>query len=148
MDVQTGADKHIFIDGKITNKICKNLSKYNYETGGVLGSTNNTIVEFEFDKYSSHELYEYYPTTTFLEKIINEVWKRKNVSFIGIVHSHLHNNEISHQDIAYCREIIKANDSLEELIMGILDLSDEHNSIRWYSVSSFSVEEKNGLLTL
>lgn len=141
MVVPVGRDNQICIDKIVIDKICHSLSKHNYETGGILGSRDDVIVEFEFDTYSSHELYEYYPATDFLEKIINEDWRRKNISFVGMIHSHMHNSEISTQDIAYCQEIIKANDSFNELIIGVLDLSDENNQIAWYSVNMIYAEK-------
>ena len=141
MDVQIGANNQIFIKQIIIDKIRCSLGKYNYETGGIIGLSNNTIVEFEFDAYSPHEQYEYYPTTDFFEEIINKEWRSKNISFIGIVHSHKHNNRISVQDISYCREIIKANDEIEELIIGVLDLSDEDHRLKWFSVNLLSAEE-------
>ena len=143
MDVLTGADNQVFINKNVFDKICNSLGRFNYETGGVLGMVNDTVVEFEFDTYSSHELYEYYPTTELFENIINDVWISADISFCGIVHSHLHNNKLSAQDISYCQEIIKANSAFDELIIGILDLSCKWQPLSWYSVNLISANKIN-----
>ena len=142
MDVLTGVGKQLFIKRTVFDKICESLGKNACETGGVIGYVGDTISEFEFDKYSSRELYEYYPNTVFFEKIINEKWNKKNVSFAGIVHSHLYHNAVSNQDITYCRDIIKANSLFDEMILGILDISASHQIMRWYLISEDVVEEQ------
>lgn len=142
MDVLTGVGKQLFIKGTVFDKICETLGNNACETGGVIGFVGDTISEFEFDKYSSHELYEYYPNTVFFEKIINDKWEEKNVSFAGIVHSHLYNSAISNQDITYCREIINANSLFDKMILGILDISASHKLVKWYLISEDAVEEQ------
>lgn len=142
MDVLTGVSKQLFIKKTVFDEICKDLSNYTYETGGVLGLVNDTISEFEFDQNSSRELYEYYPNTAFYERIINEKWKENNVTFAGIVHSHLYNNIISNQDITYCREIINANSLFDKMILGIFNLSESHQIIRWYLIREDVLEEQ------
>ena len=141
MDVLTGANKPISIKKDVYYEICCLLKEHHYESGGIIGMKNDEVAKFQFDSFASKKLFEYYPNTDFLEKIINESWSQNEVSFAGIVHSHLHNDNISQQDILYSRRIIEANRSITELRMGIVDLSKQNDLIRWYLVTRHSVSE-------
>ena len=141
----TGADDQTFIDKAVFDKIRACLGRSHYETGGILGMSNGMINAFEFDIYSGHELFEYYPTADFFESVINGVWAGTNISFCGFVHSHLHNNVISEQDALYTRETLRANKQINTLIMGIYDLSAKKQPLRWYSVNLLTVKEINVL---
>lgn len=141
MVVLTGANKPISIKKDVYYEICRLLKEHHYESGGIIGMKNDEVVKFQFDSFGSKKLFEYYPNTDFFEKIINENWSKNGILFAGIVHSHLHNGNISQQDILYSRRIIEANMSIAELLMGIVDLSKQNDLIRWYLVTRHSVSE-------
>lgn len=132
MAVQIGKDKTMKMNEDVFNEICTTLKKYRYETGGIIGIDENGIISvFQFDNIQNPKMYEYYPNTVFLNKIINSEWKEKNIKFAGFVHSHLHNCKISPNDIEYARLIIKSNICIENILIGILDLSMELNKLTW-----------------
>jgi len=130
MVVQIGADNSIQIKNDVYNEICHTLRKYPYETGGIIGTDERGVITaFQFDNIQNMSLYEYCPNTEFLNKVINDRWDKKNIKFIGFVHSHLHNSECSPQDVEYARQILKANRQINSILLGIVSL--ESNSIKW-----------------
>lgn len=130
MVVQIGADNSIQIKNDVYNEICHTLRKYPYETGGIIGTDERGVITaFQFDKIQNMALYEYCPNTEFLNKVINGRWNKRNINFIGFVHSHLHNSECSRQDVEYARQILKTNKHINSLLLGIFNL--EINSIKW-----------------
>lgn len=133
MAVQTGPDK---IRKTIYEQICKHIRQYRFETGGIIGVNEQRIIcDFRFDNIISPAKYEYLPNTHYLNEIINSVWMEKNISFVGFVHSHLHTDNISQQDINYVREILKVNSFLEHILVGVINLEDKDDCIRWFLIS-------------
>ncbi len=139
MVVQTGQDKKIHIKEEIFGKICASISKNRYETGGIIGINSRGIVcAFQLDHITTAYPYEYRTNTRFLNDVI-ERWAKVGITFAGIVHSHMHNNCISREDIEYAREILKANEFMKDIIMGIIDLSGEAEYIEWYLINAETV---------
>lgn len=144
MDAQIGKDNFLLIKKDTFIQICSSIKKNHHETGGIVGTdSNGMITAFQFDKINNPELFEYYPNTSFLNNVINNIWSNVNVSFIGFVHSHLHNDCISQQDIDYGREILKENKFLSNILIGIIDLSKKTHCIKWYKIDENSIFEVN-----
>lgn len=140
MAVQIGINNTIFIRRETIDKIFLSIKQYFYETGGIIGVDEEGIVAaFEFDQYCSKNPHEYCPNVDFLNRIINKEWVSNNIEFIGFVHSHIDNCEISYQDIKYSREILDVNKSLESILIGVVNFGEESNEIMWYLVSQESV---------
>ena len=140
MAVQIGKDKTICIQSAVLDEIYLSIKQYRYETGGIIGIDERGVVSaFQFDKSSDSNPFEYSPNVDFLNHVINERWAKQNIRFVGFVHSHLHNCELSMQDIDYCRYIIGINAMISSMLIGIIDLSKECNK-KWYVVS------KNGVI--
>ena len=59
----------------------------------------------------------YCPNVRFLNNVINDNWKQVNIEFVGFVHSHLNNSEISQQDIKYMRNVLAANECINYAIL-------------------------------
>ena len=136
MVVQIGKDKIIRIEDDIFSSICNTLKRFQFETGGIIGANEHGVISvFQFDDIKKPRYYEYYPNINFLNKIINEEWQSNKITFAGFVHSHLHNSEISKQDIEYARQIIESNIFLKYILIGIVDLSVEKNKIQWTVVN-------------
>ena len=57
-----------------------------------------------------------------------------NIEFVGFVHSHLNNSEISQQDIKYMRNVLAANECINYAILGIVNLTGKGNIIKWYQI--------------
>lgn len=140
MDVQIGRDKSLFLS-KITHlQICSEIKKYPYESGGIIGTNSKGIItSFEFDKPYVISKHEYYPNISFLKNIINDKWLESKTAFVGFVHSHLHNYKISQQDIKYAREILTVNSFLNDILIGIINLSDNVDLVKWYLINKESV---------
>ena len=138
----TGQDKMHFIKESVFLSINSQIRAFHCESGGIVGfDQNGVIAAFQYDNVQSPKLYEYYPNTTFLNEVINGRWMDNEISFAGFVHSHLHNNQISPQDISYCREILNLNSFMEFVLAGIIDLSSKTDSVKWYEVLEDSVNE-------
>ena len=132
MAVQIGKDNTLRIKEDVFNKICKTLKRYHYETGGIVGIDENGVIsEFQFDDIQNPKMYEYWPNIKFLNRVINKEWKENNITFGGFIHSHLHNCEISQNDIKYARSILESNTNINNILIGVLDLSKNMNEITW-----------------
>ena len=135
MDVVIGKDNTIQIKNDVLSEIFQKIKCYNYETGGIIGINENGIISsFQFDETPSSNPFEYCPNVDFLNQVINEKWAKENIEFIGFVHSHLNNSEISQQDIKYARQILANNKYLDFILLGIVDLSKKSNFICWYNI--------------
>lgn len=77
------------------------------EEGGILGSKDGVICEYEHDcleQTSNVAVYE--PNTEFLNSIISE-WEKEDIVFAGMVHSHMSNEaQLSDSDKKYAQEIL------------------------------------------
>ena len=108
------------------------MKRYRYETGGIIGVNKEGVISaFQFDETYSSNPFEYYPNVVFLNQVINEEWANENIEFVGFVHSHLHNCKISQDDIKYARLILKSNTNINNILIGILDLSKDINELTW-----------------
>lgn len=80
------------------------------EVGGILGKDSNDIIsEVYFDKGKNNgKQCSYVPDTDILNQQILE-WKRKNIAFAGIFHTHFFGVEtLSEGDIKYINKIMLA----------------------------------------
>ena len=135
MDVQTGKDNEILIEGEVLSEICQILSRYPYETGGIVGANENGIITtFQFDKTHTSSLFEYCPNIEFLNQVINENWTKQNIEFVGFVHSHPHNGCISKKDIEYAKQILRENRELDSILIGVFDLSKKTQTVKWKEI--------------
>lgn len=114
------------------------LSNKKTEQGGIIGcSKENVIDNFYFDKSPvNSSISSYTPNAKVLTEIINVKWAKKNIRFIGMIHSHLINKELSEEDIEFARDVLNSSTELNFIIMGIcqLDYSYVQKGIAWYQV--------------
>ena len=133
MVVRIGKDNTIQIQKDVLNEIFLSIRKYNYEMGGIIGvNKRGAISAFQFDETLSSNPFEYRPNVDFLNQVINEEWAKQNIEFVGFVHSHLNNDDLSLQDIIYARDILKENCFLENILIGIINLSVKENQMEMY----------------
>ena len=133
MAVRIGKDNTIQIKKYVFEEICKTLKRYRYETGGIIGVNKEGVISaFQFDETDSSNPFEYYPNVVFLNQVINEEWANENIEFVGFVHSHLNNDTLSIQDVIYARDILKENCCLENILIGIINLSLNESQIEMY----------------
>ncbi len=137
MAVQIGKDNTIQIKKGVLAEIFQEIKQYKYETGGIIGVNKKGVISaFKFDKTHGSNMFEYCPNVDFLNQVINEKWANENIEFIGFVHSHLNNCEISTQDIKYARQVLANNKCIDAILLGIVDLSKKLNFIRWYNIQN------------
>lgn len=133
MAVRIGKDNTIQIQKDVLNEIFLSIRQYNYETGGIIGVNERGVISaFQFDETLSSNPFEYCPNVDFLNQVIKEKWVNKNIKFVGFVHSHLHNDTLSMQDVIYARDILKENCCLENILIGIINLSVKENQMEMY----------------
>lgn len=126
------------IESYTYNQLLDTLSNKKPEQGGIIGgSKDNIIDQFYYDKspvFSS--ISSYIPNAKVLSDIINVKWAKENIRFIGMIHSHLINKELSKEDIEFARDVLNSSTELNFIIMGIcqLDYSYTHKDIVWYQV--------------
>ncbi len=137
MAVQIGKDNTIYIQKDILDKIFLSIKQYNYETGGIIGvNKEGVIFAFQFDETQSLNPFDYCPNVDFLNQVINEKWTKQNIEFVGFVHSHLHNDTLSMQDIIYARDILKENSCLANILIGVINLCESDNQMEMYLVDA------------
>ncbi|MDO5478350.1 MAG: hypothetical protein Q4G23_04215 [Clostridia bacterium] len=142
MVAQTGANKTVKIQQEVFKEICSTLKQYRYETGGIVATDDNGVIcKFCMDRITTPGLFEYVPDTAFLSEVINGDWQRQKLTFAGFVHSHPDNDIISSGDMAYGREILKVNRSLSRILIGVIDVSSDEDSIKWTFVGLDSAED-------
>ncbi len=130
MAVLIGKDNTIQIKKDVLAEIFQEIKQYNYETGGIIGVNKKGVISaFKFDENLSSNQFEYCPNVDFLNQVINEKWAKQNIKFVGFVHSHLHNDTLSMQDVIYARDILKENCCLENIIIGIINLGESDNQM-------------------
>ena len=83
----------------------------NRETGGILGSYDNTGVvthiALDYDDYTEYPC-EYRPHINYLNLCI-EQWLKHKIQFIGFFHTHLHDvDSLSQGDILYINAIMNS----------------------------------------
>lgn len=93
----------------VLESIQSTLGTLSAEKGGIIGGTSNTISAYYFDKDAHTDHAHYFPSVQQNNSIIRQ-WAQSGISFLGIIHSHQHGDmRLSGTDIAFAREIIKAN---------------------------------------
>lgn len=100
---------------RVSKKIIELLSNFvpslSYETGGILGSNGNEVVdEIAIDKPKNFGMKacSYSPNIDYLNDII-EQWQDRNIEFVGIFHSHFGNAcKLSNNDVEYIHRIMHA----------------------------------------
>lgn len=97
----------MILSNNILRKMKYKLSYHLYETGGILGSKNNIINYFIFDKgVCSENKGVYVPNTNILNNNI-EYWNINNIKFSGIIHTHFQKvYGLSEADIRYIKRIM------------------------------------------
>lgn len=135
----TNRTNKLQIESYTYKQLLSALSDKKPEQGGIIGcSKKNVIDNFYFDKspvYSS--ISSYIPNAKALNELINIKWAKENIRFIGMIHSHLINKELSKEDIEFARDVLNSSTELNFIIMGIcqLDYSYTQKGIVWYQVS-------------
>lgn len=91
----------------------------NYETGGIIGGTENgtvTDVVPDIPVDTPNSKFEYFPNVTFFNKEI-EKWERKNIKFMGIFHTHFNGSRsLSAADEKYIKTIMLTLEGITEYL--------------------------------
>ncbi len=98
------------------------------EIGGLLGGDKNGLITTVFIDYPQRDAMsrsEYHPDTTLLNEQI-ALWAEKDISFIGIFHSHFSGSEsLSDADQYYICQIMQSNEEiLKHLYFPVFVLPD------------------------
>lgn len=112
----------VSITEEVYQEILKTIGSMQPEKGGMLGSSDGSIIDtFVFDKNAITGTAEYSPNTNFLNKVLETEWN--NISFKGFVHSHPYNGSVlSSADVEYAIRIMNAT-SQKELFMPLVNSS-------------------------
>ena len=121
----------------IIDKITHSFENRRNESGGILGGKKNIITEFCFDRECTK--YEYIPDIINVNKIIEE-WNKQDIDFMGFVHSHKDNCNLSYADIEYARKIISVN-NVKYIHMFLY--VNKNNEIIDYIVNMYDVIKTN-----
>lgn len=123
---------HIYYD------IIKSLTSEATEQGGIIGEKNGVICYFEKDLHPSFTSQKsYIPNSNYLENII-ETWNSDSIVFLGIIHSHRINPNVSLQDVEYARQLLLLN-NYNKIYLGIV--VKETMSLHMYSITPVEYTE-------
>lgn len=106
----------MIIKREVYETLCQTFGSNTWEMGGILGESEGRINSFYFDKTGISDLKSYIPDVRTLNYILT-LWKKQNISFIGLVHTHKRNKYLSASDLHYGKEI--ADSFKKNIIMGI-----------------------------
>ena len=99
------------ITKKTYQEICTFFQKRHVtEEGGLLGSSTGKVIDCFFPDYqaSIKTKNSYTPNIFYLNQQLQE-WEKNEITFCGIIHSHLTNTpKLSDADIRYIEKIMKA----------------------------------------
>lgn len=130
---------------KTYNEIVSFFSKQrNTEEGGIIGGRTKDIIDYFYPDYAAskktHNLYA--PNINNLNYQL-QIWKRKKISFLGIIHSHLTETpELSLSDKLYIEKIILLNRENRQLFFPIVLYVENNINILVYRVWTESKQGK------
>lgn len=115
------------ITDKVRNEIVEKLGRGSTESGGILGSTKQSLEKgsidsFCFDTGTLSTENEYSPDIVYLNRILEE-WMEHGICYCGMIHCHFGNHSLSYADIEYASAIMDAN-SMHEIYMYLLVLPE------------------------
>jgi len=131
-------DNIVAINSSVMQSIHGTIGKCNLESGGIIGSLDGrNITAYVFDHESSKG--EYVPDVQKLNHVISD-WRKRRISFMGIVHSHKTRETLSYADVLYARKVLTWNRM--ETILFPLYISDLKDLLVYMVTSSEVVIRK------
>ncbi len=120
--------------------ITNTLGSINSESGGLLGSSHEGIIDaFVFNKGLLSSRNEYYPNIDLMQNQIQK-WDSAHISFKGIIHSHTSYVGLSEKDIFMSRKLLRIN-SIDSVLMPLFVLKGQ--KLIWYEVSERDIIVKD-----
>lgn len=124
---------------KITQKAFKEIlatiGATEPETGGILGSKNNIVCRFYFDKNAVCLQGKYSPSVDDINQKLSE-WQEDDIDFAGIIHSHPNNcNQLSFSDEESVTAIFEGNPTIRHLYCPIITISDKEAIMTVYKAT-------------
>ena len=114
------------LSNSVYQQICGTIGKLPPECGGILGSTNGSIItEFYFDKSGKSSVTRYAPDVFGINNMLIHDWMPRGIFMVGIVHSHA--NKVlapSCGDISYGIRILQALDTVDKFYLPIVTNSN------------------------
>lgn len=128
----TYMEEEVIITKRVWEEIIKTIGRSGLETGGILGCQGGVITDYYYDFHGKSFENEYYPDVYSINKVIS-VWTKNNISFCGLVHSHISTfRYLSYGDIVFIKDILRYND-LNSILSGIY-LMDSNAKMLLYKV--------------
>lgn len=130
---------------KTEQEIIRSLGSKHYESGGLLGSNNNDVIDtFFYDEGRGESRTDYYPYVELWQEKLAE-WETSKIIFRGIIHSHVNDEKLSERDIEMAREIIRIN-SLQSILMPVFLIN--RAEIVWYDVGTDFVRKRESKVVI
>lgn len=121
----------IRVYANVIEDISRLLGGTPYETGGLIGSSDNDVIDsFCFIEGRESSTKEYIPNVELMQQNILK-WDEQSIHFRGIIHSHLDNQHLSVKDIEMARKIININ-SLRRILLPVFVVKGQR--LIWYEV--------------
>ena len=115
----------VFIDGQICEDMMLQLwtdNKHNQrfrERTVIFGAdTDGVITRLYVDTLGDSALYYFRPAKERLEQVIR-FWERRGIRFAGMAHSHWHSLQLSQGDMAFVRQLLILNKTMNRFYFGV-----------------------------
>lgn len=140
MDAQLDLIK---VSKSVIEDIINSLGKTPYETGGLIGSSDNNVIDsFCFIEGRDSSATEYIPNVELMQQGIM-MWDEKHIRFKGIIHSHLDYQHLSVKDIEMARKILSIN-SLSNILLPVFVVQGQR--LIWYEVGADNMVRKDSII--
>lgn len=132
----------------VYDKLLSELPEFPPEVGGILGSSEDVVVQYWIDKgvgSSECKICSYTPDTREMNKKISE-WYDNGIAFEGIFHTHFWGNaSLSEGDIVYIRKIMNhMPKSIEKLYFPIITMPERKIHV-YVAIKGTEVTIKEGI---
>lgn len=118
------------IEANVLNEIMSTIGSVSPETGGIIGTQNDVVCAYYFDRTGSCDSNTYKPDTDNVNRVISE-WEKQDIQFVGVVHSHEEKQPaLSYADIVYAQAIMKAND-MERILFPLVVIGNKAKFIMY-----------------
>ncbi len=93
----------------VYNSVLQTLANACCERGGILGCKQGVVTHFYYDEDGKGDDFCYVPNASAINAVL-ETWRKEDVAFAGMVHSHTKGAPLlSAQDRAYAESIFRDN---------------------------------------
>jgi len=138
--------KTIIMTSEVYNEICNTIGAIKPEQGGILGSSDGTIIDnYYYDFNSKRTSFSYSMNVSVLNEVIHQ-WNDNDIRLMGVIHSHPEGFNIpSMGDVETASNIVRKIDVGGEFFIPIVQVSKFLNGE--LKIYPFTYDITHGVIT-